>query len=429
MKKNKQDNWFKLDNAGKLYPSIASSRVSTIFRLTAVLKAPVKADLLQEALNMSSERFPVFNVKLRRGIFWYYFEKTTEPPKVHRERYFPCTSTDLRNSQPMPFKILYFKNRVHLEISHAIADGAGGLIFLKDIIRNYYNLLHQSHSSVANDESEPFTKETLLKFEEDAFKTYYEKKIPGPPKIEQAYHFPFKLIEKGEYRITNGTYSASAFKALAKSNNTSPTKMLLCLYFEIIQDFIKEVDRPKQKDLKPLIINMPVNLRSIFPSETMRNFFISVTPSIDLRLGDYSRKEILDYLDHYFALCLTDKYLKRYISRNFKNELFWHVRLIPLYIKDLVMPFIYNYYGESSYTSSLSNLGVIKIDEPYGEFIEKLEVLPPPSEGNIVKATVITYNDLTTISFGSLTDDRVIERLFFRKLRDEGLTIKIETNY
>ncbi|GAU78988.1 hypothetical protein F3D3_3624 [Fusibacter sp. 3D3] len=387
---------------------------------------PVKADLLQQALNQSVNQFPFFNVKLRKGVFWYYFEKTTEPPRVHRERYYPCTSTDLRHSQPSPYKILYFKNRVHLEISHAIADGAGGLIFLKDIIKNYNRLLGEQPNQVLD---APFSKETLACFEEDAFKKNYEKKIPSPQKVEKAYHFPFKLIEKGEYRVTNGTYSASEFKALAKAYKTSPTKMLLCLYFETIQDFINENETIKIKDLKPLIINMPVNLRSIFPSETMRNFFISITPSIDLRLGEYSREEILTYLDHYFSLCLTKKFLKRYISRNFKNELFWHVRLIPLFIKDLAMPFIYNYYGESSYTSSLSNLGVIKIDEPYGEIIEKLEVLPPPSEGNIVKATVITYNDITTISFGSLTDDRVIERLFFRKLRNEGIVIKIETNY
>ncbi|MBF4691843.1 hypothetical protein [Fusibacter ferrireducens] len=426
MKKQRQDNWFKLDNAGKLYPSIASSRVSTVFRLTAVLKMPVKADLLQQALGQSVHRFPLFNVKLRRGIFWYYFEKTTEPPRVHRERYFPCTSTDLRYNQPSPYKILYFKNRVHLEISHAIADGAGGLIFLKDILKNYHALLDESCNPIAET---PISKEVLATLEEDAFKKNYEKKIPSPQKLEKAYHFPFKLIEKGEYRITNGTYSASAFKALAKTYNTSPTKMLLCLYFETIQDFIRENETVRLKDLKPLIINLPVDLRSIFPSKTMRNFFISITPSIDLRLGEYNRSEILTYLDHYFALCLTPKYLKRYISRNFKNELFWHVRLIPLFIKDLAMPFIYNYYGESSYTSSLSNLGVIKIDEPYAEIIEKLELLPPPSEGNIIKATVITFNDITTISFGSLTDERVIERLFFRKLRNEGISIKIETNY
>ncbi len=426
MKKQRQENWFKLDNAGKLYPSIASSRVSTLFRLTAVLKMPVKADLLQQALNQSVNRFPVFNVKLRKGVFWYYFEKTTKPPRVHRERFYPCTSMDLRHSQPSPYKILYFKNRVHLEISHAIADGAGGLIFLQDIIKNYYYLLGENSDQISET---PISKESFANFEEDAFKKNYEKKIPTPQKLEKAYHFPFKLIEKGAYRITNGTYSASEFKALSKANNTSPTKMLLCLYFETIQDFIRENKSIKIKDLKPIIINMPVNLRTIFPSNTMRNFFISITPSIDLRLGHYNRTEILTYLDHYFALCLTTKYLNRYISRNFKNELFWHIRLIPLFIKDLAMPFIYNYYGESSYTSSLSNLGVIKIDEPYGKIIEKLEVLPPPSEGNIIKATVITYNDITTISFGSLTDERVIERLFFRKLRAEGISIKIETNY
>lgn len=429
MKKEIKGNWYKLDNAGKLYPSIASSRVSTFFRLTAVLKEVVDVDILQAALDISALKFQVFNVKLRRGVFWYYFEKSKVPPIVHLERYYPCTSTDLRNSQPVPFKILYFENRIHLEISHAVSDGAGGMVFLKDILKNYYALLNgekpKKSPQIGADDSEG----TLSKYEEDAFKEYYEKKIPLPTKIEKAYHFPFKLIEKGEYRITSGTFSAEEFKKLSKKYNTSPTKLLLCLYFETIQTFVRGIPNLKQKELKPIIINMPVNLRTIFPSETLRNFFISVTPSIDLRLGDYSREEILKYLDHYFALSLDPKHLKRYISRNFRNELFWHVRLIPLVIKNLMMPIIYNYYGESSYTSSLSNLGTVKIEDAYGDIIERMEVLPPPSEGNIVKATVITYNNQTTIAFGSLTDDRIIERAFFRKLRKEGLEIKIETNY
>ena len=413
----KQNSWFRLDNAGKLYPSIATSRVSTVYRITAVLKITVEPKLLQEALNATAKNFPLFNVKLRRGVFWFYFEHTDEVPTVHKDRYFPCTTTSIKGSQPMPYKVMYYNNRIHLEMSHAIADGGGGLAFLKDLISNYYDVMRNV---------EPTLNPVPDSASEDAFQKYFQKRIPNPPKVEKAYHFPFKLIEKGEYRVTDGILYADELKALSKKYGTTQTKILLCLYFEAIQEYIEE---NRIKVNKPVIINTPVNLRSLFPSETLRNFFISITPGIDLRLGHYTRDELLGYLDHYFALCLNEKFLKRYIARNIRNEMFWHVRLIPLVLKNLIIPIVYNYYGESSYTSSISNLGPIKISEPYGEIIERLAVLPPPSEGNIIKGVVANYGNLTTITFGSLTDNHIIEKKFFEKLRKEGLRIKIETNY
>jgi len=412
--------WFKLDNAGKLYPSIASSRVSTTFRLTAVLNESVNARMLQKALGGACNSYPLFNVILRRGAFWYYFERTSEIPQIHSEKFYPCNSIRLKESHARPFSLLYYKNKVHLEISHAISDGAGAMTFLKQIIKNYYHLKN----------NEPISDVLMMKAgqDEDAFKKYYEQGIPNPNKTDKAFHFPFKLIDKGEYRITTGIFSYSQLKEIAKKYNTSPTKFLLLLFFETVQDYLASLDL-KNSHVKPIIINLPVDLRSYFPSETVRNFFISLTPQIDTRLGFYTREEILNEIDMYFSYQLNIKRLRQYIHRNFRNELFWHIRIIPLFIKNAIIPWVYNYYGESSYTTSLSNLGITTIDEPYGDLIERLEVLPPPSEGNIIKATMMTYRDVTALSFGSLTDNRIIERQFFRALRKEGLNVKIETNY
>ncbi len=61
--------WFKLDTAGKMYSSIKSSRATTLFRLSADLKKNVDPDILQLSLDHIIERFPYFNVNLRRGYF------------------------------------------------------------------------------------------------------------------------------------------------------------------------------------------------------------------------------------------------------------------------------------------------------------------------------------------------------------------------
>ncbi len=409
-------NWYRLDNAGKLYPSIASSRVSTVFRITVYLHRRVHVKKLDKAIAMTLKHLPMFNVRLKRGIFWYYFEQMDDIPTAEPERFFPCTAVQYKKEYAHPFKVLYHEDKIHFEISHAICDGAGALVFLKTLL-HYYFYPSEPLPTIALNQ--------LNAMSEDAFQTHYQKGIPVPEKLPHAYHFPFELIEKGTYHITIGTVSSQALLSRAKALGTTVTKLLLCLYFETILEFVDD----EGDGTRPIILNMPVNLRGLFPAETVRNFFVSITPHIDPRLGTYERQELLRYIDAYFGQYLTPKYLKRYITRNVQNERFWHVRLIPLVVKDLIMPFIYSYYGESSYTSSLSNLGVIKLDEKYSRHIEKLAVLPPPSEGNLIKVTVVAHGDYTTICFGSLAVSKSVEKRFFRKLRGEGIDVAIETNY
>lgn len=408
----KSNEWFKLDNAGKLYPSIASSRVSTLFRITIILKEDVIPKHLNKALQKTLIDMPFFNVKLKRGFFWYYVERLDTYPSVEKESFYPCTAVSYKSQDDRLFKIFYHNNRLHIEMSHALCDGAGALAFLDRLLFYYYQ------------KNQPYQGNYTT---EDAFNRYFEPKVPSPPKIERAYHFPFKLLDKGLYHATIGTVDANAFLLKAKENHTTVTKFLLCLYFETLQEYILAYEKKNIK--KPVVLNVPVNLRPMFPSDTIRNFFVSLTPNMDLRLGVYTREELLKNIDHYFGLYLNAKHLKRYIARNVRNEKFWHVRSIPLFIKDLIMPAIYSYYGESSYTSSISNLGVVNLHEAYRDNIDRMFVLPPPSEGNLIKIVTTTCNNQMTIAVGNLSTDKTIEKYFFTKLRKEGLHVSIESNY
>ena len=125
---------------------------------------------------------------------------------------------------------------------------------------------------------------------------------------------------------------------------------------------------------------------------------------------------------------ITEKNISRFISRNISNEKIIFLRLIPLFIKNLVLNQVYKKFGESGYTSSISNIGEIKFSEEVSKYIEYVEFYPPPSRGNKIKAAVISFKDIMVISFGKLTKDTEIEKIFFRKLRKDGVRIKIHTN-
>ena len=86
MKKNPQGKWWRrLDNTGKIFPLIANENLSNVFRITATLKEEVRPELLQRALEDVLPHFEGFQVKLKRGFFWYYFESNKRTPLIERE--------------------------------------------------------------------------------------------------------------------------------------------------------------------------------------------------------------------------------------------------------------------------------------------------------------------------------------------------------
>lgn len=412
--------WYQLDNAGKLYSSIISSRATTLFRLSATLTSRVNPVHLQHALELTLERFPFFKVQLKQGFFWYYFEGTDQMPKVEKEIYYPCMSLSIKKRGSFPYRVYYYNNRIALELSHSMTDGTGGLNFLNELVKQYLHLT----------EAIPIKQEVVsdqqLELEtENSFRKYYDKRIPAPRSHSgNSFKLPLPLDKKGYYHIVTGIIRVDALKEKAKEYDVSITILLTAIY---IQSLLKIQERTSRRK-RPIVVNVPVNMRSFFPSDTMRNFFVSITPQIDARLGEYDFEEIIQELKIEFSRLLTPKKLKQYIKRSVISEKSLVLRLMPSPIKDIVAPSIYSFFGEGQYTSGLSNLGIVRMPSEMEQFIERVECYPPPSIGNKVKAIMISFKEHMYISFGSLSRDRMLEREFFRGIRQLGIEVTVETN-
>ncbi|AXI10361.1 alcohol acetyltransferase [Oceanobacillus zhaokaii] len=412
--------WYRLDNAGKLYSSIISSRATTLFRLSVTLTSPVEPGILQRALELALERFPFYRVQLKQGFFWYYFEGTDEMPRVEKEKYYPCMSLSIKKRGSFPYRVYYYNNRIALELSHSMTDGTGGLKFLYELVKQYLHLKESIPIKRENINNEQLRLET-----ENAFRKYYDKKIPAPKsRLGNTFKLPLELDKKGYYHIVTGIISVEALKEKAKEYDVSITVLLTAVY---IQSLLKIQERSSRRK-RLIVMNVPVNMRSYFESETMRNFFVSITPTIDARLGKYEFEEIIQELKIEFSRLLTPKKLKQYIKRSVISEKSLALRLMPSPIKDIVAPSIYSFFGEGQYTSGLSNLGIVRVPSEMEKFIERVECYPPPSIGNKVKAMLISYQQHMYISFGNLSRDRMLEREFFRSIRELGIEVTVETN-
>jgi hypothetical protein len=107
--------WLTLDNAAKLFPAIVSNDLTSVFRITAFLKEPIKYSALKEAVELTAKRFPYFSVSLGSGLFWHFLEFNNQPPHIQAEGEIPCTAFALkRRSEPL-YRIIVKGSRISVE--------------------------------------------------------------------------------------------------------------------------------------------------------------------------------------------------------------------------------------------------------------------------------------------------------------------------
>ena len=138
--------WYKLDNAAKIVPSQAHGADTRVFRLTAVLKEVVNKELLEQALQEVAPEFPIFNVVLKKGIFWYYLEDSEIVPVVSEEGEYPLEAIYYPGKRNLLYRVNYYRNRINLEVFHVLSDGTGAFMFLKHIVARYLEIRYSLDS-------------------------------------------------------------------------------------------------------------------------------------------------------------------------------------------------------------------------------------------------------------------------------------------
>ena len=462
--------WYELDAFAKTYSSIISEGRTTCFRLSALFAENIDLEILQNVVISLEKKYPFYNSELKKGIFWNYLQQKKAHFMIEEEKTYPCTDIQKDN----PLRIIYFNNKLSIEIAHFLTDGKGAALFFQDLIEEYLekryflenfekdkknNLIYKTEKKkeieiekinkiinfgkkinknerdFENKKSEKnFFEKTrellgndngLKNSQKNEYVDLYEKymrKVSKETTIKSAFHLPMKILEKGQYHITTGEIDVESLKEESKKYGTTIGKYLLSVYFKILLDRYSQAKNP-------IVIGVPVDLRKIFEETTYRNFFINITPSVDASLGAYSLSEIITYLDNYFALKITKKefYKSIYKAMNPMQNII--IKSVPYLIKRMFFPFIFDYYGERGYTTGFSNLGIFKVNKKYEKYLKGLRFLPPPSKRCKIKMGVVSDCKKVYVNFGNLTANYDIERDFFVYLRKRGIKSKIITNY
>ena len=320
--------WYRLDNAGKIYPALLSRRYSSLFRISLNLKEPVTLPLLERALKEIMPRFPYYQVSLKPGFFWYFLENNPRTPPVEGDSLSPCMDFPLKKRGMFLFRVRVYKTRIAVEFSHILTDGTGALIFLKTLTAQYLRLrgttiIPDEEFGVLDRDADPDPEEF-----DDAFQRNFNPRLPESGRGMPAYHIRDPLIPGGKYNVITGIMTVQAVKEQASVFGVSLGEYLTAVLIASFQDYMNDHQRKGEKK-KPIRMNVPVNLRLLYPSRSMRNFFLSVEPWIDPRLGSYDFSEICAKVHHYMRYELDRKFLNQQITRNVRGELKLLNRLFP----------------------------------------------------------------------------------------------------
>ena len=419
--KRKYIKWEKLDNTANIFPVIAGESMTNTYRISVVLKDEIDPVKLQETLSIVLPKFPGFNLRLRTGVFWYYFEENgKKAPKVKEESEYPCRFIHANRNNSYMFSVTYYKNRINLEAFHALADGMGGIGFLREITYQYIRLLNPDLRKKLGDE---LSEDTSLD-RDDSFVRNYKKANASQYKSKKAYLIKGEKLPYGGFGTICGFLSVSQLKKISKEKyHTSINNYLIaCFIYAIYQ-----ANPGKITKKHPVRIAVPVNLRPYFLSNTTKNFFAMISAEFYPEKNEYSFEDIMEITKNSIESQKTKENLEAIFSYNVSNSEILAARAVPLPIKNLAMLYVYNRAAMAN-TTTITNIGNVKVLPEYEDYIENFYSFLPFSKGQNLKATISSYKDSLVLGFSTRFIDTTVPKLAFRQMTQDGADLSIETN-
>lgn len=409
------DAWYDLDNVAKVFPSTSNKKDSKVFRFACSLKEDIEKDILQEALNKTIIYYPIFSSILKKGLFWCYLETSNIAPIVKEENEPICSYIYKYSNKHLLFNVTYFKKRINLEVYHALADGTGAMQFLKKLVLNYLTIKHKLNKDIKLDDTSSLTEK-----EDDSFKKYYKhEKGQFFRKAEKAYKIKSFRYSENRIKVIEGVFSTDDLLKLSKSYNTTLTIFLTSVLLKSIEETMRIRDKKR-----PVSITIPINLRKYFKSNTVRNFFVTMNVKHKFEKEDTKLTEIIEDVSKQFKENLTKESLSEKFNRYTMIEHNLLIRIIPLFLKNIITKIFYR-MEMNTCTTSLSNVGIIDMPEEVKKYIDMFTFFSGTEE---IQVCICSYDNKTTIGFTSRYTNSEIEKNFFRDLSYMDTDIVINTN-
>lgn len=417
MKKQSSDNtnWRKLDNAAKVFPATANKRNTKVFRFYCELHEAVEQEYLQQAMEITLEKYPLFRSVLRQGMFWFYLEQNDYTPIVKEEKKPPCSILYTGDKIKYLFRVNYYKNRINFEVFHVLTDGTGATHFLQEIVKNYLYLKYREDGLEEVELTED--DQTTLDYEKDAFTKYYSDETKNlKKKKKKAQQIRGIKTEYETLQVIEGVVDTKSILTKAKEHGVSLTVFLTAVFISAIH---QEMSVRQEKN--PVVMMVPVNLRNFFPTKSMTNFFGYIDPGYQFDQEKvHTLEDVIEAVKQYFDEELTEEKMAARMNEYTRLETNPFLRLTPLGMKNLGIQAGFA-TTVRDLTAIFSNMGVVKMPEAYEPYIKQFGVFTSTHK---VELCMCSFKNRMVLNFTSYYDNINIQRNFFRILKNDGIAVE-----
>lgn len=367
----------RIDNAANIYPASLSKHYASLYRMSVTLTEPVDLTVLQQALLAVSDRIPTFRCELRAGAFWWHLRRMDKDPEVAPAA--PLNRFHFSDNGGFLYKVSADDNRIVLDVFHALADGTGSETFLLTLAGEYLRLkygLAISYSGLVLDPAEvPDSGEV-----EDSFKTVFSGRKGTLEKNVPAYHIKGNRLPASGLRDIRAVLSMDAVKAVCRRMDCTVTDLLTGMMLDALQKLYRaDGDSRKSSVLK---VSVPVNLRPLYGSRSVRNFSSYVNLGLDVRTGYLQLDQMVRLVKMQKRTMLRPENLEPKIAANVELEANFAVRMLPLMVKKPIIDYINRHHGDVYCSQTLSNLGEIRLPEEMKPYVEAFDFVLGCQRGN-----------------------------------------------
>jgi NRPS condensation-like uncharacterized protein len=183
----------------------------------------------------------------------------------------------------------------------------------------------------------------------------------------------------------------------------------------------------KEQKKEPIAIGIPVNVREILASKTMRNYSAQKSLTIFPEQLDLSLQQKCNLMGQQLKDFLQDKDFVRNMTAAYvaplENPL---VKYMPCIIKDRIISYLYSREADAVISIVISNLGDTNLPDEMRPFIDRLYFILGTEKTIPNTCSIISVNGKAFINFSRNIQETAIEDEFFRRLQELGLNVEVE---
>ena len=401
-----------IDNSAILYLALIRKDHTNIFRFTLTMTEEVQPEPLQEAVNRVHRRFPMMLAGFRPGFFKYTQVQAEQPPQVKPDP--GCLITMTREEiASCAYRVYYRDNLIIIEGFHALSDGYGIVASFTTLAAEYltlrYGLEIPRGYPVLNCREEATEAEL-----EDSYLKYADAKPLHMPS-RYSYQLPGREAPHDVIHEAPVYIPVADVLAAARRHGVSMTALLSA----VMATSVMEVQKlSSDKKMAPVRIMVPIDLRRIFPSQTLRNFILYALPTMEPGEENLPIRDLAAKFSGQIKAHLQKENLAGIIAYNVKTQASPLFKILPSSLKCWLMRLAYRFFGESNSSITFTNLGNIALPEMMLPYVKDIRLTMTPRARSPYNCGMFTYNGQFFMNLCRFPEESRLEEIFFARLQE-----------